>query len=656
VFLELTPWGLLAANKGAPFSPEGVDSVCLAFTSPKPAEGAQIIGSKGLGFRALLNWTQSPLILSGDLAIVFSNSVAKQKQTDLQSLDERLRATIEQQQTLHGDLVVPLLAFPGFDQSNNLTHLLDNDAQKRVYSRCRELRNEGYDTVLGMPFFDDAKRPAACKQQLMQLRPEILLFAPNLAEIRIVIEGERAISWRLETDGQTSTICCGNDETRDRKWTVYKKAGLVPPQCLPDDQKRSASYEIALAIPMGGKKEVGQLFCYFPTELRFPYPIVCHATLNLQANRQQLQNTPANKFILYCLAGFMAETAEKLAAGPNDLDGLSLIAGEPAERDVLEKFGFREFLLEVSKTRAIVPTLGAGVITAAKARVMPFWDTSWLPARAFGNVARLGRDNWLRTVVKELGAQDFSILDWQNSISVLSFESIGARASFIANAIKADVPKGILAGLLLDSDGRSVPSDCRVFLPPVDQQDVLSIPGHYEIRFLNPELRTALSELLAPSDQEDLATRLAPLGVKRYSLDNILSSVIAQANKQAASQLDKAQSIRQDLVRVLWNLFPKHLPKGDRPRFPKDARVLVRTRGGADVGARELYLSAGYGPRGEILNDLYSCYDLNKLVASPKELALDGSTELLAEFLVWLGVAELPRELRKDVSRACSHY
>ena len=83
VHFELLPSGLIAANTGAPFSKAGVASLCLPHTSPKPAEGPQMVGNKGLGFRAVLNWTRFPIILSADLAIVFSARVANQKQAEL---------------------------------------------------------------------------------------------------------------------------------------------------------------------------------------------------------------------------------------------------------------------------------------------------------------------------------------------------------------------------------------------------------------------------------------------------------------------------------------------------------------------------------------------------------------------------------------------
>ena len=61
VRIELHPEGLLVANTGQPFSRDGVDSLRLAHLSPKRARRAQLVGHKGLGFRAVLNWARFPL-------------------------------------------------------------------------------------------------------------------------------------------------------------------------------------------------------------------------------------------------------------------------------------------------------------------------------------------------------------------------------------------------------------------------------------------------------------------------------------------------------------------------------------------------------------------------------------------------------------------
>ena len=67
VSIEVLPIGLLIANEGAAFTTDGVASLKLANLSPKRSRQRQTIGNKGLGFRAVLNWTRTPIVLSGGL-------------------------------------------------------------------------------------------------------------------------------------------------------------------------------------------------------------------------------------------------------------------------------------------------------------------------------------------------------------------------------------------------------------------------------------------------------------------------------------------------------------------------------------------------------------------------------------------------------------
>lgn len=59
--------GIVIANTGAPFHTGGVRSLLMAHLSSKPDEqAARMIGQKGLGFRALLNWAPNVVLASDE--------------------------------------------------------------------------------------------------------------------------------------------------------------------------------------------------------------------------------------------------------------------------------------------------------------------------------------------------------------------------------------------------------------------------------------------------------------------------------------------------------------------------------------------------------------------------------------------------------------
>ena len=178
VRIELHPEGLLVANTGQPFSRDGVDSLRLAHLSPKRARRAQLVGHKGLGFRAVLNWARFPFILSGGLALGYSLRVAREKQNWLKTLSSELAAAIDVETRVPGTLVIPLLAFPGCPSDGELAPFLETDAQRVLYGRACQLRRE-YDTVVGMPFDQVTDAVVEARAQIARLRPEVLLFAPD---------------------------------------------------------------------------------------------------------------------------------------------------------------------------------------------------------------------------------------------------------------------------------------------------------------------------------------------------------------------------------------------------------------------------------------------------------------------------------------------
>ena len=75
VLIKLEQDRLIIANNGTPFSKEGILSLMYSDNSPK-IKRQKKIGYKGLGFRSILNWSQSIGIKSGPFSIEFSKENA----------------------------------------------------------------------------------------------------------------------------------------------------------------------------------------------------------------------------------------------------------------------------------------------------------------------------------------------------------------------------------------------------------------------------------------------------------------------------------------------------------------------------------------------------------------------------------------------------
>jgi len=75
VLIRLEENRLIVANNGKPFSKGGIRSLIDSDNSPKIMRRRKI-GYKGLGFRAVLNWSDSIWVKSGDFSIELSRANA----------------------------------------------------------------------------------------------------------------------------------------------------------------------------------------------------------------------------------------------------------------------------------------------------------------------------------------------------------------------------------------------------------------------------------------------------------------------------------------------------------------------------------------------------------------------------------------------------
>src|SRR5262249_44751648 len=179
VIIELSPKGLIIANTGLPFSIGGVASLQTSHLSPKMRRRKQLIGNKGLGFRAVLNWSRTPIILSNALCLAYGHQHATNKLQELIAAHPALAEVVTEECQGGELLILPLLPFPLYTENGDLTAWLDDDQARSVLGRCKALVIDGYDTVIGMPF-DTPTGHTSAKSQIAEIRPEVLLFAQHI--------------------------------------------------------------------------------------------------------------------------------------------------------------------------------------------------------------------------------------------------------------------------------------------------------------------------------------------------------------------------------------------------------------------------------------------------------------------------------------------
>ncbi|MES9989495.1 MAG: hypothetical protein ABW077_16435, partial [Candidatus Thiodiazotropha endolucinida] len=656
VVISLSPEGLIVGNTGLPFSTGGIRSLRLAHLSPKTAQRKQYVGSKGLGFRSVLNWTTTPIILSGELLLAYSHSFLKQKQQQALEQIAGLSKVIEKEPKNPSKPIIPLLTFPYIPADGLLESCLDNDRQKVVLEHCLRLKAEGLDTVVGMPF-DKPEFFERALEQIEELGHESLLFAPNLGELEIRIdsqEEDRQI-WFKDLSEDTAQIISQNSDDF-WEYRIFREEGEIPREHLSDEADGTRNYEVLIAVSTGNGIKSGYLYSFFRTGVRFPFPLLAHATLELQANRELPQETSENRFVLFRLASLMATTAERLVSPSNKWIGCHLLAKETSElAPSLIKVRFDAALLVETKKRKIIPTLSGAILDVENCRWLDTQDTSWLPKNLLPSLVEAPPSSPIASLIEDLDVEELGRDEWVQALRLLNFGSTGERAKFLAGLIAnglldEDVP----VGLLVDEAEKPMPDDCRIFLPPKERKRH-PLPDWIKVRFLNSELRDALMEELEISSFGILVLRLNVFRVMEYSLQNVIGALVAATNRRIGDEDEQRDHYTRELLIILLKLFPEDSEV--RPTFPKEAGIRLKSQSGEYVEARKLYLGDGYGRYGSLMQALYG-YDKNKLVVELTELGLDKADfdeNKFVDFLVWVGVARLPRQFSEDKFKSAKY-
>lgn len=288
--MDLSDHRLLVANQGAPFTPRGFEALCTLHNSPKPANRRRrFIGSKGTGFKAVLNWCDAPEIFSGPVHARFNRAEAAQMIEE--AIGGKGRRDLEANQNKPWDeipkplLQVPLSAEP--------------DAE------IRALLEEGWVTVIRLPIRPDPLSKDGPVDQddpaLHDLDPEQLLFLNQIN--RLIVTRNRVRSdWRLHRSRRRETTglsCEEVDITQDgrlvARWHLMRQE--LPELTTSNDSNPAgsadtASAEVGLAVQLDGplRDDRPAPVCnFFPTQIVSPLPhIAVHGTFMLKGDRNHL--------------------------------------------------------------------------------------------------------------------------------------------------------------------------------------------------------------------------------------------------------------------------------------------------------------------------------------------------------------------------------
>lgn len=217
---------LSISNTGTFFDKEGIKAIVQGNNSPK--EG-KYIGSKGTGFRSILNWANSVKIFSGGFNIEFSNKIASDFFETIKQHPQ-----IQKQLKRKHDLYVPMLAIP-----------------KNI-----EVTSSSTKTKIQIGIDDDKQNDDfSVTKQLHSIDLRSLLFLPNISKIVINTEEEN-ITYKRDNifvnNGEINVtlqkICSGIVEYEEKYYLFSKTIEKAV-----KEQKDDETYKdiiMSIAVPM----------------------------------------------------------------------------------------------------------------------------------------------------------------------------------------------------------------------------------------------------------------------------------------------------------------------------------------------------------------------------------------------------------------------
>lgn len=648
LLIQLTDEALFVANTGIPFSPEGIKSLMVSNISPKQFLRTKCIGYKGLGFRSVLGWASTIMILSGKLSIGFNKSFAtdwlRGLRIEKSMVDTKLK-TFEKKSGILNP--ISTLSVPYLFLSENI----DDKIIKNIYKKAKGIFESGYDTVVCIVFQNPNKTKEQVQKQINTLNSQILLFLQYLEKIEIQ-SPDKNECWEVKR--KENEIVVNPNSDNKQHWKLFKIEDDIPEVYLKPEQILEKKFEIKLAIP-SQSVEHDKLFVYFPTEVLFPFTLIAHATFEVGGNRQNLIKSDVNAFIAEKLADLMAKAAEEIKEDYDNpwyaLYSISPRGSIDPVLNELEFFGenedknFLDILKDKIRKYALLPVRNGKFETPETAKRIKGNFDSLLTGELFKDLCIHTSDNYIIKLLNELNVNYIDYDDLRERINQITDGlSMEKRAQIIYLFIEHDLINHTPPELLLDENGDLISHGSTVILP--SEGRTFSLPSWVPQRIINSELTTLLRNKFEVTRVRDLVTKLKPFNVQEYNMISLVSSIVAGTNNLIYENPDNELELRKQMMRVIWNLYTSI---EERVVLPDRINVILPTRGGKYQSARKLYLGKEY-KNGQILEYLYAHIDSDIIVSDPINLGFSETSDELENFLCWIGVSLKPRIIEKNIN------
>lgn len=317
--------------------------------APDGASTTHLIGTKGLGFKAVLEISDRPEVFSRPFAFSFSREMSE---------------AVLRKEGLSVNVSAPIFEIP---------HAL------RIPPDIDALLEKGYATVIRLPFRDDKIRTRV-RDAIAALDERFLLFSQHIKRLRVIFEESDITTVldrsRFPSGGLIALSTEGDDDPATEqvwmKWLEEWQHGeedkrLSVAICLPAD---------ASGIPSPlADEEAPPAYVFFPTEESIGMHAVVHASIELMQNRKHFLDHERNEEVCLRLKQLVARILGEIPAAV----GLKAFGNIDPSRAKGIAQRLAQVALEAVKETAFVPTIGGE-------RLQPSGVTTW--GGRFGSVLR----------------------------------------------------------------------------------------------------------------------------------------------------------------------------------------------------------------------------------------------------------------------------
>lgn len=609
---------LIISNTGSPFSIKGYESLSIANLSSKTSK-QNYIGNKGLGFRSIINWSNSIKVLSNSICVEFSPDSRQVVFNEL--------CSVEQQKKFREDLgvndsVVPVafLACP----------LISKKEQNTSFATSIEIhyKQDYYLKIVS---------------QLKEFIPETLLFLKNIREIKIQgvneLKGFKCSKEVHENRDLNSFSPQEKITINDNTWSVFNKGGDL--DIVENGSTEKAFYELKIAVEDEFNDKQSFLFSHFPTKVRLGFPFIIHGTFDLDQNRNYLNNSSKNKIVLKHLVELLIDTAKYVAKQEVSWKPYKILSLNNQNDDRLRELGFYQALTNAINQEKIFPCIDGEYRTKNE---VYFIDDEFSKL-----VKNYGWENKLPQLIIPKGYLEISSLkltkghpNFVNIVNEISesIDDIDIRANFI-KVINNNFPDSKF-NLLINEEGEVIDHKTDVYTPS-QRNTGIKVPQFCNIEIVNNQLYNILLSKLSITDVKDKSREFqrklkGNFNIHSYEPTPLIEKIISLSRK--AIEQSESEEKKQEIIKMMVEcIYHNYKIRTNLDAILSTKEIPFLNSELSISSAKDLFLSSEFEIGRKALDIFQDIPIKRKVIPLIEEFGLlEEPIDVVESFLVWIGV------------------